>query len=294
MYESELIQVYDQVFKKVDLEVEIVLNNRKILAGLAEYAGIEPYFNIMTIAIDKLDKIGSEGVMKEMIAKGIGSDKAEMVLSALQHKDIAYFEEILAESQVGKKGVEEIQAVFEFMQGLDTHNKLVFDPGLARGLNYYTGCIFEVKAVDGDIGGLGGGGRYDELTEVFGRSGMSGVGISFGAERIYDLMLEKDLFPENLEAVAKVLFVTFDEASHKYAFRMSTALRAEGIPTDIYPEVAKMKKQMKFANSIQVPFVAVVGEEERLNGQVALKNMLSGEQTKMTQNELISFFKTSK
>jgi histidyl-tRNA synthetase len=283
MYEAELIQVYDQVFHQLGLEVEIVLNNRKILAGIAEVNGITERFNEMTVAIDKLDKIGHEGVIAEMVDRGIGIDASKAILDTLNIQDRNVLRYRLDTSETGRLGIREIEEVYAFLGGMSLHNNLVFDPSLARGLNYYTGCIFEVKAVNGDIGSLGGGGRYAELTGVFGRSGMSGVGVSFGAERIYDLMLEQSLFPADLNAVINVLFVAFDQTTHKYAFKLVSTLREKGIKADLYPEPAKMKKQMKYANAIGVPFVAVIGEEEMENQKITLKNMRKGEQ------EMISF-----
>ena len=278
MYEAELIQVYDQVFQALGLEVEIVFNNRKILAGIAEVNGVAGLLTEMTVAIDKLDKIGKEGVIREMAGRGIPNHEAEAILEILHHSDIRALQQKLSQSETGLKGVEEIQAVYDFLEGLELHNKLVFDPSLARGLNYYTGCIFEVKSINANMGSLGGGGRYAELTEMFGRPGMSGVGVSFGAERIYDLMEEKALFPPDLHAVIDVLFVAFDEQTHRYAFRQASALRTRGIRADVYPDPVKLKKQMKYADAIGVPFVAIIGDDEMKNGLVTLKDMKAGSQ----------------
>lgn len=290
MYEAELIQIYDKVFTKLGIDVEILLNNRKILAGIAEIAGIGEKFTEMTVAIDKLDKIGEEGVRKEMQGRGIEESAVNFILNAIQIKDIIALAESLGESEVGTEGIEEVKKVMNFLKEYKLHNKLIFDVGLARGLNYYTGCIFEVKGIESTLGSLGGGGRYAELTEVFGKEGMSGVGVSFGAERIYDLMKEKEIFPEELSASIQLLLLSFDEESHEYSFELAGKLREAGIKTDLYPEAAKMKKQMKFANSIQAPFVALVGEDERKSGILTIKNMLSGEQEKMTLEECIEFF----
>ena len=290
MYEAELVQVYDQVFKALGIDVEIILNNRKILAGIAEAAGVHELFTEMTVAIDKLDKIGKDGVINEMINKGIPENKATFILETLELKDVEALAKSLNNSEIAKEGIEEIIAVYDFLKGNDLSNELIFDPALARGLNYYTGCIFEVKAKNASIGSIGGGGRYAELTEVFGRSGMSGVGVSFGAERIYDLMKDAELFPAELEAVIHLLFVSFDKESHKYAFDLASQLRKEGIKTDVYPEPAKMKKQLKFANSIKVPYVAVIGDEEMKTGNLSVKNMQDGSQKQMTIEEVKELF----
>jgi len=282
MYEAELIQVYDEVFNQLNLDVEIVFNNRKILAGIAEVAGIAPLFSEMTISIDKMDKIGKEGVINDLGRRGIDASTAESILEMLDTNELDDLEKLLEKSETGLNGIEEIRKVYQFIENLQLENKLIFDPSLARGLNYYTGCIFEVKAIDGNIGSVGGGGRYAELTEVFGRQGMSGVGVSFGAERIYDLMLEKNLFPASLNAVIDVLFVSFDEKSHRFAFSKATELRKSGIKADVYPEAVKMKKQMKYANAQGVPYVVVIGDEEMESGLLAFKNMIDGGQEKLS------------
>lgn len=290
MYEAELVQVYDEVFHRLGLEVEIILNNRKLLSGIAEANGATDQFTEMTVAIDKLDKIGPEKVMDELSERGINRVAAKAILDTLNIRDLEQLKDLLKNSTSGLEGTREIETVYHFLEGLKLHNKLVFDPALARGLNYYTGCIFEVKAVKGNIGSLGGGGRYAELTEVFGRSGMSGVGVSFGAERIYDLMAEQELFPEDLSAVIDVLFVAFDEKSHKYAFDQVSALRKLGIKADLYPEPVKMKKQMKYANAVNVPYVVVVGEEEMEKQVLTLKSMKEGKQEQLSIQEMVSRF----
>jgi histidyl-tRNA synthetase len=291
MYEAELVQVYDRVFKRLGLEVEIVLNNRKILAGIAEAHGIKELFSDMTVAIDKLDKIGEEKVIGEMVDRGIASEAATSILQTIGIRNIEQLKEKLEASETGMEGIREIEAVYRFLDGIQLNNSLLFDPSLARGLNYYTGCIFEVKAKESKIGSVGGGGRYAELTEVFGRSGMSGVGVSFGAERIYDVMVEQELFPDELNAHIDVLFVTFDVATHQHAFRLVSVLRDHGVKADLYPEPVKMKKQMKYADSLQVPYVAIIGESELKEQVITLKNMREGSQEKYSLDDMIAKLK---
>jgi histidyl-tRNA synthetase len=288
MYEAELIQVYDSVFNELGLGVEIIFNNRKVLAGIADVCGVSSLFTEMTIAIDKLDKIGKEGVIGEMTGRGISEEQAISILDLLDIKELKVLKEKLSKSETGLEGVEELEAVYAFLDGLELKNDLIFDPSLARGLNYYTGCIFEVKAKEGNLGSVGGGGRYAELTEVFGMSGMSGVGVSFGAERVYDLMVEQNLFPDDLNAVIDILFVAFDEKTHKHAFKLVTHLRQSGLKADVYPEPAKMKKQMKYADSIGVPYVAVIGEEEMEMAMVTLKDMKEGSQEKLSIEKIMA------
>jgi histidyl-tRNA synthetase len=283
MYEAELVQIYAQVFRKLGVKVKILINNRKILFGLAEAAGITDKFMEMTIAIDKLDKIGKDGVIKEMSDRNITSTQAEKVLQLLDISDLDSLKHAFLGLDEGTKGIEEIQTVLDYLDG--SIPELTFDISLARGLNYYTGCIFEVKvdtSASGHpgfvMGSIGGGGRYDNLTGVFGLNGVSGVGVSFGAERIYDVMEELNLFPSDVQKDIEVLFVALDEESHKYAFKQVSSLRQAGIACDLYPEPAKMKKQMSYANARNVPYVAIIGETERLEGKVSLKNMITGEQ----------------
>ena len=282
MYEAELVQIYAAVFRKLNIKVRVLINNRKILYGMAEAAGIAGKFMEMTIAIDKLDKIGPEGVISEMTQRDIPGESARKVLEMLKIIDLARLEAAFSGTTEGLNGVREVRQVFDYLNG--TLPELTFDISLARGLNYYTGCIFEVK-LDTDaypgfsMGSIGGGGRYDNLTGVFGMPGISGVGVSFGAERIYDVMEELDLFPGNVDQDIRLLFVAMDDESHRFAFGIATGLREQGIPCDVYPEPAKMKKQMSYANARNVPFVAIIGETERQSGSVTLKNMISGEQS---------------
>ncbi len=291
-YEAELVQIYDEVFHKLHLKTVIRLNNRKILAGMAEAAGIPELFTEMTVAIDKLDKIGPAGVRKELQERGIGAaaiDQIEAMLATRQLDDLTPF---MAKSEIGQKGLEELRTVLAYLEGYELHNDLVFDVTLARGLHYYTGCIYEVNAdttsyPDLVMGSIGGGGRYDDLTGVFGMPNTSGVGISFGAERIYDVLEELSLFPADNPHELKVLLIAFDEASHLYAFRQLNQLRKAGINADLYPEPAKMKKQMKYADQRNVPFVVLIGSEEMKSGLLAYKNMSTGEQEALSLATII-------
>lgn len=295
MYESELVQIYAEVFRKLGVKVKILINNRKILFGLAEAAGITDKFMEMTIAIDKLDKIGKDGVIKEMSDRNITSTQAEKVLQLLDISDLDSLKQAFLGLEEGTKGIEEIQTVLDYLDG--SISELTFDISLARGLNYYTGCIFEVKvdtSANGHpgfvMGSIGGGGRYDNLTGVFGLNGVSGVGVSFGAERIYDVMEELNLFPSDVQKDIEVLFVALDEESHKYAFTQVSSLRQAGIACDLYPEPAKMKKQMSYANARNVPYVAIIGETERQENKVSLKNMVTGEQKDVKVEDLKNMF----
>ncbi|MEY4904244.1 MAG: hypothetical protein RLZZ292_2059 [Bacteroidota bacterium] len=288
MYEAELMQIYDEVFHHLNLNVAIKINNRKVLEGIAEAAGIKEKFIDMTVAIDKLDKVGMEGVEKELTERGIGSEAIEKIKQILDVKTLAPLKVLFADSPIGLKGIEELETFHTYFDLFEIKNELVFDITLARGLNYYTGCIFEVQAKDAKMGSIGGGGRYDDLTGVFGLKGVSGVGISFGAERIYDVMEELNLFPTETTNSLKVLFVAFDAATHLFAFDCLTKLRKAGINADLYPEPTKMQKQMKYANARDVPYVAIVGETEMQEGKIMLKNMGTGEQQLLSVAEIIA------
>ena len=288
MYEAELARIYDEVFALLGLKVRILINNLKILAGMAESAGVANRFMDMTIAIDKLDKIGMEGVKKEMGERGIPEAGISKIETLLSQRELSAWKNELVGSETGLKGIEELEAVFAYLTETQLQNEVVFDPTLARGLSYYTGCIFEVQGLEAQMGSLGGGGRYDDLTSIFGLPNVSGVGVSFGAERIYDVMEELGRFPASLSEDLTVLFIAFDEATHRYAFRCLSQARQAGIAADLYPEPAKLKKQMKYANDRKVPFVALIGEEEMAEGRLTLKNMESGEQSRLTMEELLS------
>lgn len=295
MYEAELVQIYASVFRRLGIKVKVLINNRKILYGLAEAAGITDKFMEMTISIDKLDKIGKDGVIQEMCARGIRNDQAQKVLTLLQNSSLDVIAKEFQNLEHGNTGIQEIKTVMEYLD--DSVPELTFDISLARGLNYYTGCILEVK-IDADaypelsMGSIGGGGRYDDLTGIFGLKDVSGVGVSFGAERIYDIMEELSLFPDDVEKDIQILFLALDSESHKYAFIQVTKLREAGIACDLYPEPAKMKKQMAYANARNVPFVSIIGDNERESNVVTLKNMQSGHQVTIHTDKLISQIKS--
>jgi histidyl-tRNA synthetase len=298
VYEAELVQIYDEVFAELGIEVVIKLNNRKVLAGIAEVAGISDKMVDMTVAIDKLDKIGMDGVKQEMDKRGISASAIEKIDSILAVSDLAKLKDLLSDSEIGSKGVEELETFYTYFNTAQPKNKVSFDITLARGLSYYTGCIFEV-AVDTSVesqqavkmGSIGGGGRYDDLTSIFGMKGVSGVGVSFGAARIFDVMEELNLFPKENAANLKALFIAFDQTTHAYAFSALTKLRQAGVNADIYPDPVKMKKQMKYANDRQVPYVVLAGSQEMESGQLTLKNMESGEQEKLSIEDIISKLK---
>ena len=288
IYEAELIKIYDKVFKELNLPVVIKYNNRKILYGIAEKAGITDKFMEMTIALDKLDKIGLEGVVNEMQQKDINAQAIEIIKNILTQKDLGSISETLKDTVEGYKGCQELLEVNNYLNGYTTPNEIRFDITLARGLGYYTGGIFEVAALNADMGSIGGGGRYDNLTGVFGMPGVSGVGISFGAERIYDVMEEKGLFPEGLTNTLKVLIITYDQDSFNKGLELLNVLRDSSISSDIYPSPVKMQKQMKYANDRQVPYVILVGTEELNSGKFSFKNMSSGGQQKLSETEILN------
>ena len=287
MYEAELVQIYDEAFHRLGLDVTIKVNNRKVLAGMAEAAGCADQFMEMTIAIDKLDKIGEDGVRKEMEKRGIAATAIDKVIGMLGITKLDELKSLFAESETGQKGIEELEQFHRYFNLKAAANTVKFDITLARGLNYYTGCIFEVSSNEVKIGSIGGGGRYDDLTGVFGLKGVSGVGISFGADRIYDVLEELDRFPKAVTQTIQLLFVAFDETAHQYAFAQLNEVRAAGIAAELYPEPTKLKKQMKYANTREVPFVALVGSEEMEKGMASLKNMETGEQTLLTIDAVI-------
>lgn len=287
MYEAELVQIYDEVFRRLGLEVVIKFNNRKVLYGIAEAAGVSDQFADMTVAIDKLDKIGPQGVRAEMLQRGIPDAAVDIIEKILAVSDPLALRPLFADSPEGLKGIEEIETFYTYFNPNKVVNEVRFDITLARGLSYYTGCIFEVQAKGVEMGSIGGGGRYDNLTGVFGLEGVSGVGVSFGADRIYIVLEELDLFPPNTAGSLRLLFVAFDEAAHRYAFQCLGQVRAAGINAELYPEPAKLKKQMNYANNRGVSFVALIGDEEMATGQVTLKNMETGEQERLTLEEAI-------
>ena len=296
MYEAELLQILDTVYQKLNIDTVIKLNNRKILQGIAEVSGQSENFMGITVAIDKLDKIGREKVAVELTNIGMNDEAANTILDLIEIKDINEIATKLSSSETGMLGVSEMNEVMDYMSDYTLNNKIEFDFTLARGLSYYTGCIIEVVAdassyPDLRMGSISGGGRYADLTAMFGLKDMSGVGVSFGAERIYDVMEECNLFPDSVMKSLDVFFVSFDPESHKYAYQQVSALRAKGVSADLYPEGAKMKKQMKYANGTGAPFVAVIGSDEVSAGVMAVKEMATGEQNNLTLEELLEKLK---
>ena len=296
--EVELVQIIDTVFTKFGINVQIKLNNRKILAGIAEYIGQPDKIVDITVAIDKLDKIGVEAVNAEMLANGITQDAVDklqpiLTMSGTNVEKLETIAQTIGTSEIGLKGVEETRFILEKIEAVGLKNELQLDLTLARGLNYYTGAIFEVKAKDVAIGSITGGGRYDNLTGIFGMPGLSGVGISFGADRIYDVLNMLDLYPQNATQATQVLFINFGEAEADYCLPIAGQIRAAGISVELYPDCAKMKKQMAYANAKGIPFVVLAGESEINQGKVTLKNMLTGDQQLVSTEELIAII-TSK
>ena len=289
--EVELLQIIDEVFARLNIRVAIKLNNRKILAGIAELIGAPDKLIDITVAIDKIDKIGLEKVNEELAERGLSAEAIEQLRPILEiggttAERLEKLASILASSETGTKGVEELRFVVGTTETLGLRAVLDLDVSLARGLNYYTGTIIEVKALDTEIGSISGGGRYDNLTGVFGMDGLSGVGVSFGADRIYDVLNALGLFPDDTARSTRVLFANFGEAEALASLRIIKELRAAGVAAEIYPDASKMKKQIAYANALGVPFFAMVGETELANGTVALKNMATGEQNTVAINEL--------
>lgn len=295
--EVELMQIVDEVFTRLNIRVAIKINNRKILSGIAEIIGAPEKITDITVAIDKLDKIGLDKVNEELQAGGLSAEAVEKLQPILQmsgsnEEKIATMRSVLADSETGLLGVDEVAFVLDALKGSGLRNVIELDLTLARGLNYYTGCIFEVKALDVQIGSITGGGRYDNLTGIFGLPGLSGVGISFGADRIYDVLEQLQLFPEaSAMGGVRLLFINFGEREAAYCLRLAAEARRAGIATEVYPDSTKMKKQMSYANALQVPFVALVGETEMAEGTVTLKNMQTGEQQSVTPQQLIEIVK---
>lgn len=294
--EVELMQIVDTVFTKFGIRVAIKINNRKILTGIAEVIGEAEKIVDITVAIDKLDKIGIDNVNEELRRVGISEEAIEklqpiIALAGTNDEKLATIAEVLAGSEVGLKGVEETRFILDTLKTCGLHNQIDLDLTLARGLNYYTGAIFEVKTLDYAIGSITGGGRYDNLTGIFGLPGLSGVGISFGADRIYDVLGGLDLYPKEAVNGTQLLFINFGEKESAYCLPVLRQCREAGIRTEIYPDSVKMKKQMVYANAKQVPFVALAGESEIAECKLTLKNMATGEQTLVTPEELIAAVK---
>ena len=294
--EVELVQMIDAVFHRFGIRVSIKINNRKILTGIAEIIGEADKIVDITVAIDKLDKIGLDNVNAELASKGISQEAIDklqpiILLSGTNQEKLDTLKNVLAASETGLKGVEESEFILKTVEALGVKSEVELDLTLARGLNYYTGAIFEVKALDVQIGSISGGGRYDNLTGVFGMDGMSGVGISFGADRIYDVLNQLDLYPKEAVNATQLLFVNFGDKEAAYALPILFKAREAGIRAELFPDSAKMKKQMSYANAKNIPFVAIVGENEMNEGKVTLKNMATGEQSLVTPEELIAMVK---
>lgn len=294
--EVELVQMIDRVFGKFGVRVSIKINNRKILTGIAEIIGEADKIVDITVAIDKLDKIGLENVNAELASKGIPQEAIDklqpiILLSGSNEEKLETLKTVLATSEAGLKGVEESEFILKTVSALGVKSEVELDLTLARGLNYYTGAILEVKALDVQIGSISGGGRYDNLTGVFGMDGMSGVGISFGADRIFDVLNQLDLYPKEAVNGTELLFVNFGDKEAAYCLPILTKVREAGVRAEIYPDASKMKKQMGYANDKQIPFVAIVGENEMNEGKLTLKNMTTGEQSLVTPDELLAVVK---
>ena len=291
--EVELMQIVDTVFTRFGVRVQIKINNRKILSGIAEVIGAADKIVDITVAIDKLDKIGIDNVNQELRSDGLSEEQIEKLqpiisLAGTNEEKLAVIAGVLKDSETGLKGVEETKFILDALKTSGLKNEIQLDLTLARGLNYYTGAIFEVKALDVQIGSITGGGRYDNLTGIFGMPGLSGVGISFGADRIFDVLNQLDLYPKEAVNGTQLLFINFGAAETAYCLPVAAMARQAGIRTEVFPDAVKMKKQMSYANAKQIPFVALAGENEISQGKFTLKNMVSGEQRLLSPEELIS------
>ncbi len=291
--EVELMQIVDTVFTKFGIRVRIHINNRKILSGIAEVIGAKDNIVDITVAIDKLDKIGIDNVNAELHEKGLSDEAVQklqpiLALTGSNEEKLEQLKGLLADSEIGLKGIEESTFIIDTLKECGLNNEVAIDLTLARGLNYYTGAIFEVKALDTPMGSITGGGRYDNLTGIFGLPGISGVGISFGADRIFDVLNTLDLYPKEAVSGTQLMFVNFGEKEARYSMTMARKCREAGIKTEVYPDNVKMKKQMAYANAKSIPFVAMAGEDEMAKGIVSLKNMETGEQVLANVNELVS------
>lgn len=294
--EVELMQIIDTVFTRFGIRVRLHINNRKILTGIAEIIGAADKIIDITVAIDKLDKIGIDKVNEELIANGLTTEQVKklqpiLMLSGSNDEKLATIADVLVGSETGLKGVEETHFILNALKHSHMNNEIQLDLTLARGLNYYTGAIFEVKALDVQIGSITGGGRYDNLTGIFGMPGLSGVGISFGADRIFDVLNQLGLYPKDAMNITQLLFINFGETETAYCLPIASAARQAGICTEIYPDAVKMKKQMSYANAKHIPFVALAGESEMAAGKITLKNMVTGEQQLLTPEDIITFIK---
>ena len=293
LYEVEMLTIATEIFAKLGIRITILVNNRKILSGIAEVIGESARITDITVAIDKLDKIGTEGVNKELAEKGLSAETIARLQPILGLKGnttekLDQLSVILASSETGLKGIDEMRSIFGFVEALQPGAQIELDLTLARGLNYYTGAIIEIKASDVQMGSISGGGRYDDLTGIFGLKGMSGIGISFGADRIYDVLNELKLFPADTEQATKVLLVNFGGNEELVSLKMLQKLHGAGISAEIYPEPLKMKKQFGYADSKKIPYTIIIGADEAASGIYQLKNMLTGEQEKISEDEIIA------
>ncbi|MCG8698021.1 MAG: ATP phosphoribosyltransferase regulatory subunit, partial [Bacteroidales bacterium] len=284
--------IIDLVYHKLNISVTIKLNNRKILAGIADFIGYPDKITTITVAIDKLDKIGIDKVKEELMANGLSNEAIQklepvLTLSGDNESKLSELKKILSESEIGLKGIEEVEYILSMLKETPINTRLDIDLTLARGLNYYTGAIIEVKANDVSIGSVCGGGRYDDLTGIFGLKDVSGVGISFGADRIYDVMTQLELFPEDVTDAGKALFINFGEKEQGYCLKALSALRKEGIKAEIYPDIVKLKKQMTYANARNIPYVILAGDQEIESNTYTLKDMKTGEQEKLCLEDLM-------
>lgn len=291
--EVELVQIMDTVFTRFGVRVAIKINNRKILAGIAEVIGETKKLVDITVAIDKLDKVGVEGVNAELREDGISEDAIARLqpiikLEGSNEEKLQVIADVLKNSEMGLKGIEEVRFILDTLRQVNLHNSVELDLTLARGLNYYTGAIFEVKALDVEIGSITGGGRYDNLTGIFGMPGLSGVGFSFGADRIYDVLNALDLYPKESRQGTEVLFINFGDKETAYCMPLVSQLRQAGIATELFPDKVKMKKQMNYANAKHIPFVVLAGESEIAQQKLTLKNMETGEQQILSADEIVS------
>ena len=293
--EVELMQIVDEVFQRFGVRVIIKINNRKILSGIAEMIGAADKIVDITVAIDKLEKIGLENVNQELANAGISSDAIDKLqpiisLQGTNDEKLNVIENVLKDSQVGLKGVEEVAYILDVLKPMQLHNEIELDLTLARGLNYYTGAIFEVKAKDVSIGSITGGGRYDNLTGIFGKPGLSGIGISFGADRIYDVLNTLDLYPKETTNSTQILFINFGEKETAYCLPLVNEARSHGVSAEMYPDAVKMKKQMSYANAKQIAFVAMAGENEMKENKITIKNMETGEQILVPISDFMDVF----
>ena len=292
--EVELMQIVDEVFTRFGVRVLLKINNRKILTGIAEVIGAAEKIVDITVAIDKLDKIGLEGVNQELANAGIDADAIEKLqpiisLQGTNEEKLKTIGDVLKDSEIGLKGVEEVSYILKVLKSVGLHHEIELDLTLARGLNYYTGAIFEVKALDVEIGSITGGGRYDNLTGIFGKPGLSGVGISFGADRIYDVLHALNLYPKETIGGTQLLFINFGDQETAYCLPLVNEARRQGVCTELFPDAVKMKKQMSYANAHEISYVALAGENEMKENKITLKDMRSGEQKLLSKDDLIPY-----